>query len=66
MRCGAVWSALWPPLPLSAPSPFLARSYVVGILIPRDKVKRALYWDTAGEPGSSHPTCLALARKQSG
>lgn len=23
------------------------RSYVVGILIPRDKVKRALYWDTA-------------------
>lgn len=29
------------------------RTYAVGILAPRDKVKRALYWDTAGALNAS-------------
>jgi hypothetical protein len=29
------------------PTHTLRRSYVVGILIPKDKVKRACWWDTA-------------------
>ena len=56
----APWPALQPASTPSQPPPPLSscRSYAVGILIKRDKVKRALYWDTAGASRLGAPAPL--------